>query len=91
MRLGDGVMMFQQMQHEATAKRTLLKDLYQAWRSLGAALPRGWTFPSLEHVEKRLRFYWAFFAAAQSGELDVAAMARGELDDDPREFMARWA
>lgn len=91
MRLGDGVMMFRLMRHEATSKRTLLKDLHQAWRSFGVTLPRGWTFPSLEHVEKRLRFYWAFIAAAQSGELDVAAMARGELDENAQEFMARWA
>lgn len=91
MRLGDGVMIFRQMHHEATPKRTLLKELYQAWHSLGAALPRGWTFPSLEYVETRLHFYCVFFAAAQSGEIDVAAMARGEFDEDAQEFIARWA
>lgn len=91
MQFGDGAIIFGQMRLEATPKRTLLKNLYQAWRRLGFTVPRGWTSPSLEYVEKRLRFYEAFFAAVQSGKLDVAAMARGEFDEDAREFLALWA
>lgn len=91
MQLSDDAILFRQMRHETTPKRTLLKDLYQAWRDLGVALPRGWAFPPLEFVEERLRLYCEFFAAARAGELDVAAMAHGEFDENAREFMARWA
>lgn len=91
MQLSDAAMIWRLMGHEATAKRLLLNALFQAWQSLGFTVPRGWTFPSLDRVEERLRFYVAFFAAAQSRELDVSAMARGEFDEDAREFLATWA
>ena len=91
MQLSDGAMICRFMGHEATAKRVLLKALFQAWLSLGVTVPRGWTFLSLDRVEERLRLYVAFLAAAQSGELDVSAMARGEFNEDAREFLATWA
>lgn len=91
MQLSDGAMVSRLMGHEATAKRLLLKALFQAWQSLGVSVPRGWTFPSLDRVEGQLQFYLAFFSAAQSGELDVSAMARGEFDEGAREFLATWA
>lgn len=45
--LSDVEILLKMSRYDATPKRVLLKELYRAWREVGASARRGYTFPSL--------------------------------------------
>ncbi|MDX8444458.1 DUF5681 domain-containing protein [Mesorhizobium captivum] len=87
LRLSDAQLLNTQMQYMSTPKRKLLKDLYQAWKSIRRPTPRGFVFPGKAVIAQRLDFVYAFQKAATEGDIDLEAISRGEFDDNFLDFL----
>ena len=89
MRLCETTILLRVMQHEASSKRKLLKLVHQAWRAIGIDKPRGWVFPPQVAVQKRLELTADLIAGMTKGNLDAAAMGRGEFNEAALELMEK--
>ena len=80
MQLRDPEILSRAWRHDVTPKRELLKHVRQAWQAVGRPKPRGWLSPLQEQVMTVLSLGYDLVATHAKGELDLAAMSRGEFD-----------
>jgi hypothetical protein len=58
------------------------------WRALGHDIPRGTVFSSMSFVRAWLELFYDLAAATLDGKIDLAAMARGNLDANAQRLSA---
>lgn len=89
LRMSDIDIVAMQWRFERMTKRELLKLLHNEWRKVGRPKPRGFVFWDRSVAEEHLRFLYQFIGKAQSGELDIDAIAVGEFNDTARLFFTQ--
>lgn len=89
MQLSDNEILSRVWRYDVATKRDLLKQVRQAWQAVGRPKPRGWISPPQDLAEKILSFGYDLVATHAKGELDLAAMGRGEFDEATLDLMER--
>jgi len=78
-----------QGRYEACPKRKLLKEIHLSWKKLGRNVPRGSVMPNLTATRRQVEFRLELCKEALAGRIDMAALERGEINDDIRAIGAK--
>lgn len=87
LRLSESELSRRYLRSRTTTKRQLLKDVHRGWTKLGAPRSRGSVFPERGIVERKVQLMGEFVKAALSGDIDIAAIAKGKCDDNLLDFL----
>lgn len=90
-RVSDTELDYRRWRFERLSKRTLLKDVCGAWKSVGIDMPRGARFLSADRVQIVFASHVDIFAAIKDGRLTSDDIERGELTPRAERFFDDWA
>jgi hypothetical protein len=88
-RLEDAQLIGRWMAYDTWTIRRLLKETYAAWSTVAKAVKRGARLCDLDKMVRMLEAMAEMSLRSRAGRIDLAAICRGEIDDETAEMLDR--